>query len=239
MLLASLVGLAASAMGADAPRGTVVCVHGFLRSRANHWAVAAKLRPTWRVVNWAYPSRARTIEGHAAALVVELRRQAAAHPGEPIHFVTHSLGGLILRAALNRPDCPPEARQGRAVLMAPPNRGAIVARRLVSIAPVRWVFGRYAGQQLMTTPTDGFARLGEFPPTVEVLVIAGRAGCNPLIPGPDDGKVAVAETPLATPHAFATLRAGHSWLAWSPTALRMTRDFLALPHSPALPVVAR
>jgi hypothetical protein len=113
------------------------------------------------------------------------------------------------------------------VLLAPPNRGAIIARRLYPVAPVRWVFGSHAGRELMTTPQDGFDALGAFPPTVAVLVIAGRAGCNPLIPGPDDGKVGVAEAALPTPHAFTTLPAGHSWLSWSPAALRLTRQFLA------------
>jgi pimeloyl-ACP methyl ester carboxylesterase len=208
--------------------GTVVCVHGFMRGRGNTAAMACALRRDgWRVLNWGYPSRARTIDGHAAALAGELGRLAGAHPGEEISFVTHSLGGLVVRAALNRPDCPAEARRGRVALLAPPNRGSVLARRLSGFPPARWVFGSHAGRELMTS--GDFDRLGAFPEGLPVLVLAGDAGWNPWIPGPDDGKVGVGETPLPTPHRLKRVRAWHSWIAWSPSAIRAVRGFLGRP----------
>ena len=231
MRRALLAILAVTSMGCSRARverpGTVVCVHGFLRTRANTWAAAAALRRDgWRVVNWGYASRAKIIQDHAGDLVQRLKDIAAAHPGEPVSFVTHSLGGLVVRAALNRPDCPAEARRGRAVLLAPPNRGSALARKLSGAAPVRWVFGRHAGRELMETPEDGFDALGVFPDSCEVLVLAGAAGANPWIPGPDDGKVGVEETRLRTAHAHRRVKAGHSWIAWSPETIRVVRRFL-------------
>lgn len=210
-----------------APRkGTVVCVHGFLRTRANTWAAAEALRiEGWNVLNWKYASRARTIEAHAADLAAELRGIAASRPGEPISFYAHSMGGLVVRAALNRPDCPQEARQGRAVLLAPPNRGSVAARTLSKLPPARWVFGKHAGRELMEA--EGFDRLGAFPEEMEVLVLAGDFGFNPAIPGPDDGKVGVEETRLDTRHTLERIHAGHSWIAWSPTVLFRARRFLS------------
>ncbi len=208
-------------------KGMVVCLHGFLRTRANTWALSAALRRDgWKTLNWRYPSRSRTIADHAEALVGDLRKVAEAHPGEPIAFVTHSLGGLVVRAALNRPDCPQEALHGRIVLLAPPNRGSAMARKLSGLFPARWVFGNHAGRELMETPEDGFDRLGTFPEGVQVLVLAGDLGCNPWIMGPDDGKVGVEETALPTPHVLRRVHAGHSWIAWSPNVIREVRHFL-------------
>jgi hypothetical protein len=223
-MLAVMLGMTGCA---PSRKGSVVCVHGFLRTRASTWAMAHALRRDgWRVLNWGYASRAKPISEHSGDLVTGLKAIAAEHPGEPISFATHSLGGLVVRVALNRPDCPAEARQGRVALLAPPNRGSALARRLLGFAPARWVFGRQAGRELMETPEDGFDALGNFPSSCEVLVLAGDAGANPWIPGPDDGKVGVDETRLKTSHTLRRLRAGHSWVAWSPAALREVRSFL-------------
>ena len=100
---------------------TVVLVHGFLRSKLNMSAVSHSLKKEgWQVVNWSYPSRKRRIEEHSDKLVLQLNKIAKQNPNQPISFVTHSMGGLIVRCALNHPDCPKEAKLGKAVLIAPP-----------------------------------------------------------------------------------------------------------------------
>ena len=218
-------GCRASREGSGSRRGTLVCVPGFLRGKGCLWAAGRALQADgWRVEHWAYPSRERTIARHAERLTAELNRIASAHPGEPIAFVTHSLGGLVVRAALNRPDSPTEARAGVAVLMAPPNRGSVLARRLRGSSLARLGFGPASGRELMEA--EDFDGLGSFPEGMRVLVVAGDFGFNPWIPGPDDGKVGVEETRLGTPHAFLKVHAGHSWIGWSPTAIRETRGFL-------------
>ncbi len=205
--------------------GSVVCVHGFMRGPANTWLMARALQADgWKVLNWRYPSRDRTVSQHAEVLVARLQELASERPGRPIHFVAHSLGGLVVRAALNHPACPGEARLGAAVLLAPPHRGSALARRLSHFPLARRLFGEHAGRELMEA--DGFDRLGAFPSGLKVLVLAGTAGFNPWIPGPDDGKVGVEETGLPTPHVLKRLRAGHSWIAWSPGALSAARAFL-------------
>ncbi len=211
---------------AHAPgRGTVVCVHGFLRGRGCLWAMERSLKADgWRVENRDYPSRKWTIRKHAEDLAWELNRIAASHPGEPISFVTHSLGGLVVRAALNLPDCPAEARAGAAVLMAPPNLGSAMARRLQGSCLARLAFGPASGRELMEE--EDFEPLGAFPEGMPVLVVAGDFGFNPWIAGQDDGKVGVEETRLGTPHEFRRVHAGHSWIGWCPTVLRVSKRFL-------------
>lgn len=206
---------------------TIVFVHGFMRSESNMSALARSFEKSgFHTVNWGYPSREKYIEEHGADLVRQLIEIASLRPGEPIHFVTHSMGGLVIRAAINHPLCPKEALMGRVVLIAPPNKGSLLARKLSRVKLLRNIFKNKSGKQLMTTPHGGFESLGNFPTHMPVLVISGTAGFNPLIRGYDDGKVAVSETCLSTPHAHETVFSGHSWICHSPATIKKARRFI-------------
>ncbi|MGA8164885.1 MAG: alpha/beta hydrolase [Waddliaceae bacterium] len=210
------------------PAGTVVLVHGFLRSSMNMYAFSHSFKKEgWNVVNWSYPSRRKLIEEHADDLVSRLKIIANCHPNEPISFVTHSMGALVLRCALNHSECPDEAKIGRAVLIAPPNRGSSFARSLHRYKPMRWLLGEKSGHQLMTTSPDGFDRMGNFPGDMPVLVISGTAGWNPAIGGVNDGKVGLQETCLQTPHYHASSYAGHSWICLVPSVVKKAKKFLS------------
>jgi len=125
-----------------------------------------------QVHNWAHNGKQSSIEDHAVrladftqpvcgslssqeTLVKDLRQIAAKNPNTPIHFCAHSLGGVILRAALNHPHCPPEATKGRAVLVASPQQGSSFA----SWAS-RYFFGNFflgkSGAQLATTSLEHY-----------------------------------------------------------------------------------
>lgn len=207
--------------------GTVVFVHGFMRTSKNMSALAFSFkRDGWRVENWSYPSRKKYIEEHAKDLVNRLNQISRQEPGKPISFVTHSMGGLIVRCVLNHTDCPNEAKIGRAVLIAPPNKGSIFARKLHKFKPMRRVLGEKAGKELMTGHPKNFDRYGKFPEDMPVLVISGTAGINPMISGINDGKVSVTETRLQTDHFHESCLAGHSWICHTPSVIRKTKNFL-------------
>lgn len=180
----------------------------------------------WPVLNWSYPSRKKYIEEHAQDLVDELKAISLQHPARPISFVTHSLGALVVRSALNHPECPYEAKIGCAVLIAPPNRGACFARHLYRYKLVRKILGERAGQQLMTTPFDGFDKLGDFPDQMPVLIISGIAGANPVIPDLNDGKVGLKETCLTTSHYHETSPSGHTWICFKSDVIKKAKKFL-------------
>jgi triacylglycerol esterase/lipase EstA (alpha/beta hydrolase family) len=204
---------------------TVYCLHGFLRSKLAMEALATNLRlQKFTVVNWDYPSRSQTIDEHAEELLLKLQNTAIESPGEPISFVTHSMGGLIVRRALNLPGCPYEAQNGRAVLIAPPNQGSTFARLMAESKTMNTILGNNAGRELMEA--ENFDYLGQFPSQMEILVIAGKLGWNPSIGRPNDGKVTVEETRLSTPHQHLTVLAGHSWITYSPRVVKETRKFL-------------
>lgn len=205
---------------------TVYCLHGFLRAPTSMQRIASAFeKEGYKVENWGYPSRERTIEGHAEALAQELKKTAEKAPGEPIHFVTHSLGGIITRAALNHPDCPIEAKEGRAVMIAPPNQGARFGHFLSRFKPMRKLMGAKAGSQILFC--KDFDYLGQFPPTCKVLIISGTFGWNPFASGKNDGKVGVFESCLDTPHEHKTHFSGHSWIMYSPCVIEEARRFIS------------
>lgn len=210
---------------AAAEEGTVVLLHG-LRGSAWNMKLYANIfaQDSMRVVNWGYPSREKNIVEHAHDLVQQLKRLAAQRPGENIHFVAHSMGALVLRAAVNHPECPSEARLSRVVLLAPPNNGAAWGRYLGKFKLVNKLTKDKAEAELMRE--QNFDHLGFFPLPMQVLVIAGTWNFNPIIEGENDGVVAVSETFLSTPHCHATLNTGHKTILMNKESLELTKKFI-------------
>jgi triacylglycerol lipase len=148
----------------------------------------------YRVHNLAYTRRAESIE----AIVAEVHRlfiDCCVHDTGEVHFVTHSLGGLVLRAYLakHRP-----LNLGRAVMLAPPNGGSEIVDRFRGWGLFRSVLGPIA-PQLGTGSDDLPARLPV--PDCEFGVIAGNHWINPVgpivLPSPHDGTVSVDRTHLS------------------------------------------
>ncbi len=182
-------------------------------------------REGYEAHSWGYPSRDKTIQEHAGSLVQELQVTAERNPNEPIHFVTHSLGGIIVRAALNHPDCPKEAKIGRAVLLGPPNQGSRFGGTMNNFKPVQKLFGKKAGRELLQGET--FDYIGQFPNSMEVLVIAGTFGWNPFVGELNDGLVGVKESRLKTPHQQMIVFSGHAWIMYSDTIINYAVKFIS------------
>lgn len=186
----------------------VVLLHGLMRTDRAMRPMEKRLTEAgFRVHNIRYASTQKSPE----SLVEDLREKVAAccEDARVLHFVGHSLGGILIRAYLAA-ETPPQV--GRVVMLAPPNHGSELVDVLVDSALFRWAVGP-TGQQLGTDPGSLPNRLP--PPTVELGVVAGTSTVNPLasaiIPGEDDGTVAVVRTELdgmtdyilvATSHTF-------------------------------------
>jgi len=181
-------------------------------------------KDNFEVVNWRYKSRDKYINEHANDLVKELIKISKTNPNEPINFVTHSMGGLVLRSAINHRDCPIEAKIGKAILIAAPNKGSMVAQKLQKSKVVKFLFKDKAGSELLEK--KDFDDLGVFPPDMEVLQIVGTLGFNPLIHEKNDGKVALSETKLNSPYKQIDVKASHSWICYSPKVIRYLKAFL-------------
>ncbi|EPP35696.1 alpha/beta hydrolase family protein [Chlamydia ibidis] len=218
---------------------SVVCVHAFLRSYRSLKPIGHVLeKDNYDVFIWNYETRKFTLERHAEHLNKLLKRIAELKPGVPINFVTHSVGGVIVRVALARSDCPEEAKKGRAILMAPPNAGSTLARRYRSLAVVQFIFGGKLGRQLLTYSPNRMLNIAKIPPTVDVLILSGNKRSR-FIPfrlnGENDGKVCTVETQLDTPHKGYVINTNHTYIITDRKSLFLMREFLK--HGKTTPVI--
>lgn len=171
-----------------------------------------------------YPTRREPLARLAEGWVGPVVRACPPGSGCRIHFVTHSLGGIVLRQYLATHEVP---NLGQVVMLAPPNRGSELADRLSRGCLFRALLGP-ALAELRTTPDSAVNRLG--PASFPVGVIAGDRTVNPLftalIPGPDDGKVPVARTALDGMADHRVVHASHTWIMRRREVIRQTECFL-------------
>jgi pimeloyl-ACP methyl ester carboxylesterase len=187
----------------------VVLLHGLGRSERAMRPLAREIAAAgYRVHNLDYPSTSATPEELVEVLHGEIASCCAW--SERVSFVTHSLGGVVLRAYLAEHPMP---QIGRVVMLAPPNHGSEYAD-IVG----RWrLFASVAGPtavQLGTAPTSLPNRLPGA--NFEVGVIAGTGSINPLatvlIEGVSDGTVSVASTQLAGMRDFIEMPVSHTFI---------------------------
>lgn len=232
LLLGSTTGPAAATpelMNATAePRArqeVVILLHGMGRSALSmkrlEWTIE---RQGYLVVNVSYPSTRFPVEQLTDNYLRPALEEVGKSSPRRVHFVTHSLGGILVRQYLGTHTM---TNLGRVVMLGPPNQGSEVADALRSWSFYRRLVGP-SGMQLGTGAGDLPRQLG--PARFDVGVIAGDRSLNPffsrLIPGPDDGKVSVASARLEGMKDFLVVHHSHTWLAWRKVVIRQVLAFL-------------
>jgi len=220
-----LCALALDAGGDERPAQAevVVLLHGLARSDRSMQPLAERLTAAgFRTFNVRYASRDHGPEVLVDQLDEALR--ACCREFERLHFVTHSLGGILVRAyAAERAP----SNLGRVVMLAPPNHGSEYVDAFTDWPLFRVAAGP-TGVQLGTSPDSLPNRLP--PPRFEFGVIAGARSLNPLssgvIPGESDGTVSIDSTKLEGMRDFITVDEAHGLIMRSPHVADQTIAFL-------------
>ena len=203
---------------------TVVLLHGLARSSRSMSKMETALQAagfsTWNI---GYPSTKYPIDRLAAQFVVPEIRKCSIGSG-PISFVTHSMGGILVRQ-IHRTE--PGIQFGRVVMLGPPNHGSELVDHMRGWSLFRWVNGP-AGQQLGT-------EAGSFPNSLggahfEVGIIAGNKPFlepfTSFIGGPSDGKVSLESAKLEGMKDSLTLPVTHALMMRDRQVIEQTIRFL-------------
>jgi triacylglycerol lipase len=206
--------------------GCVVLLHGLARTSASmHVMQKALTESGYRVINIEYPSRELPIEELAPLAVGEGIDECRASGYEVgVNFVTHSLGGILVRYYF---DTNASNVVGRVVMLAPPNQGSNAADALRDIPGFDWLNGP-AGSQLGKGESSVPLRLGT--PDFEFAVVAGNRSIDPVssavLENPDDGKVSVADTKLDGMRDFRIMPVSHTYIMKDDDVIELVRSFL-------------
>jgi len=199
----------------------VILIHGLWRSL---WAMDPMANflnqeGEFHTINIPYPSYRKPIQDHAK----RIRQIIDEHnKGGRIHFVTHSLGGIIARHLLC--ELTP-AQTGHTVMLAPPNQGSEIIAWLDHWGPLKHTLGP-SGQQLRMGAVDA----PPLPPHARAAVIMGNQSILPffrhLLDQENDGIVSVESGKIKGACEFQIIEADHTFIATHPLAQSMTLQFL-------------
>jgi pimeloyl-ACP methyl ester carboxylesterase len=203
----------------------VVLLHGLARTADSMTVLEERLvAEGYTVVNVDYPSTQHPIEVLAGLGVGQGIAECERRTSSRINFVTHSMGGILVRAYLKankRDDI------GRVVMLGPPNQGSEVVDALKDL-PMFELLNGPAGLQLGTGPADIPKALG--PVDFELGVIAGTQSVNlllsTLVPGDNDGKVSVEATKVERMQDFLALPTTHPLMMRNQEVIEQTVFFL-------------
>ena len=202
---------------------SVILLHGLARSEISLRKLESVLQQEgYHTVNYNYPSTKFSVEKLAQDAISQALAQC---PNDnTIHFVTHSMGGILVRQYLSQHTL---SNLGRVVMLGPPNQGSQVVDSLKDI-PVFKLINGPAGVQLGTNDISLPKSLGAV--NFDVGIIAGTRSVNPflstMLPTPDDGKVSVENTKIEGMSDHITMPVTHPFMMRNDRVIEQVLSYL-------------
>lgn len=201
----------------------VILLHGLARSSSSMNPVARFLnKKGYEVINVNYPSTNAPIEKLASEFIDLGIKKCEGF--KKIHFVTHSMGGILVRHYMKNKSHPKNL--GHVVMLAPPNKGSELVNALKDIPGYDWWNGP-SGRQLGIDPDSVPNRLG--PVAFSLGVVAGDRKTvlfSRFINGPNDGKVSVESSKVLGMSDHVTVHSSHTFIMRSPKVKNHILSFL-------------
>ncbi len=212
----------------------VILLHGLCRTPRSMKTMERTLTAAgYQVWNVSYPSRSASVKQLSDDYVGEAVEHCKAQGATTVHFVTHSMGGILLRSYLK---CHKIPQLGKVVMLAPPNGGSEVVSRLGHLPLFQFIHGP-AGGELGTSEDSTPNLLGnvDFP----LGVIAGNRSLNwinsMIIQGKDDGKVSIKRTRIQGMDDHIVIKTTHPFIMKNGDVCQQTVAFLRDGHFASAP----
>ena len=200
----------------------VFLLHGLCRTARSMTKIENALKHAgYLTVNINYPSRLYLIENLAEIALSDTLKQ---YPHAKIHFITHSLGGILVRYYLSKHKV---KNLGRVVMLSPPNQGSEIADKLRHLWIYKIINGK-AGQQLGTNKADFLCKLGKAHYNLGIITGNKSINCllSLLIDGENDGKVSVNKAKLEGMNDFLVMPVNHSFIMINDKVIQQCCYFL-------------
>ena len=203
----------------------VILLHGLMRTSTSMIPLAEALQEEgFFVVNQGYPSRSFPIEELAELAVEDGLAACRRTDAERVHFVTHSLGGILVRYYLSARTIP---ELGRVVMLSPPNQGSALSDLIEKFPALEDIIGP-AGYQLGTDGDSIPGKLGAA--NFDLGIITGDHTVNPFmsayLDSPNVGKVTIESARLEGMRDFLVVPHSHPFIMRNDEVIGQTIYFL-------------
>ncbi|PJE07719.1 alpha/beta fold hydrolase [Legionella sp.] len=150
----------------------VVLIHGLMRTSLSMSSLKYFLQSYgYQVYVYSYPSTQQDIHAHGVDLYQFIATLLEKNPDIKIHFITHSLGGIIIRESLAKLTRKELNQVGCLIMLAPPNQGSVLAKLTVKMFPII----SNIIKPLAELSSDEKAYVHQVPiPNIKMGIIAGR-----------------------------------------------------------------